>query len=55
MSDFLRRYWPSPAYHSEGQKRVEHAAARKDMPLLEELLARDGDILGRRGVLSSKC
>ena len=27
---------------SEGQKRVELAAARKDMPLLEELLARDG-------------
>ncbi len=26
----------------EGQKRVEQAAARKDMPLLEELLARDG-------------
>ncbi len=27
---------------SEGQKRVEQAAARKDMPLLEELLKRDG-------------
>ncbi len=27
---------------AEGQKRVELAAARKDMPLLEELLARDG-------------
>lgn len=26
----------------EGQKRVELAAARKDMPLLEELLVRDG-------------
>ena len=26
----------------EGQKRVEQAAARKDMPLLEELLTRDG-------------
>ena len=27
---------------TEGQKRVEQAAARKDMPLLENLLARDG-------------
>lgn len=27
---------------SDGQKRVELAAARKDMPLLEELLVRDG-------------
>ena len=27
---------------SEGQKRVEQAAARKDIPLLEELLAREG-------------
>jgi ATP phosphoribosyltransferase regulatory subunit len=27
---------------ADGQKRVEHAAARKDIPLLEELLAREG-------------
>ena len=27
---------------AEGQKRVEQAAARKDIPLLEELLAREG-------------
>lgn len=35
---FLVRSGLSP----EGQKRVELAAARKDMPLLEELLVRDG-------------
>ncbi|GMV51782.1 MAG: ATP phosphoribosyltransferase regulatory subunit [Nitrospira sp.] len=36
---------------TEGQKRVEQAAARKDLPLLEELLAREGVSRATTGVI----